>query len=243
MIKYLSGDLSPDESLAFERELKENPQLKEEFSDVSLAYRMMGDQLRKKDEEAFRSALRAAMERTGSEVRGQRHRGGRLWYLLLALAATAALLITIFGNGRGTERIYSAWYNPFDDPVILSMKENTRGENGPLAAARLWQEGEFEQCRCATESMLSEDSTDQYALLFNLLCSMELDQPGHLPVHAYSYEADAVRPLGQAITWYSALALVKSGSTSEAADLLSPLTEHPGPYQKDAYKLKKKLIK
>jgi hypothetical protein len=243
MIKYLSGDLSPDESLVFERELKENPQLKEEFSDVSLAYRMIGDQLRKKDEEAFRTAINAAMKRTGSQLNSQKHRGRRPWYLLLGLAAAAALLVTILRTGPGTERIYSAWYNPYDDPVVLAMKENTRGENGPPAAARFWQEGEFERCRGVTEYMLSEDSSDQYALLFNLLCSMELNQPGYLPDPVYSWEADTSRPLGQALTWYRALAMVKSGSASEAADLLAPLAEHPGPYQKDAYKLKKKLIK
>jgi anti-sigma factor RsiW len=67
MIKYLSGDLSPEESLAFERELSENPQLKEEFSNVSLAYSTISDQLKIQDEEVFTAALSAAMNRSESK--------------------------------------------------------------------------------------------------------------------------------------------------------------------------------
>ena len=62
MIKYLSGDLSPEESLKFDKELSEDQELQNDFSDVSQAYRIIGEQVKREDEEAYATAVRTAMD-------------------------------------------------------------------------------------------------------------------------------------------------------------------------------------
>ncbi len=243
MIKYLSGDLSPEESLAFERELTGNPQLKEEFSDVSLAYRMIGDQLRKQDEEAFSAALSAAMKKNGPVGSDRKKNNGRLWYLLMAVAASAALLVIIITRQQGTERLYSSWYKPSDDPVIMTLEMNLRGETAYQTIVKLWQDEDYTHCMSMAENQLSEDPFDQYAMLFYLLSSMETDEAAPALEMINKDEAGTSQPLGQALLWYKALALIKAGETSEAAALLTPLSKLPGPYQNHANKLKKKLKK
>ncbi len=245
MIKYLSGDLSPEESLAFERELSENPQLKEEFSNVSLAYGTISDQLRKQDEEAFTAALSAAMKRPGpgTVVSKYRNRISRWWYPLMAVAASAAILLTIIGNPKGSERIYSSSYHPSDDPVLITLEANIRGEAAFQNIVNLWQEKEYIQCISEAEKFLEKDSSDQYAMLFYLLSSMEMNQGEKALEGLKMRETDLRQTLGQALTWYRALALVRADAPSEAAALLIPLCEVPGPYKEDAYKLKKKLRK
>ena len=243
MIKYLSGDLDPEEALAFERELKENPQLKQEFSDVSLAYSVIGDQLRKADEEAFNAALDKAMNRTQTGGRRKKNHRIRLRYLLLAVAASLTLLITIIGPQRGSGKIYSSSYNPSNDPVIIALEGSMRGEADHQALAEFWKKEDFTHCRSEAAKQLSENSSEQLAMLFFLLSSMALDDTAVALERLYTFETDPGQPWGQAITWYNALALVKVDKTTEAAALLTTLCELSGPYQKDANKLKKKLKK
>ncbi len=243
MIKYLSGDLKPEEALAFKRELKENPQLKQEFSDVSLAYSMIGDQLRKADEKSFTAALDRAMNTSQPGDRGRKNHRVRLRFLLLAVAASAALLVIIFGSQRGMEKIYSSFYNPSNDPVIIALEGNMRGEAGHQALAEFWKKEDYTHCRSQAIKQLSEKSSEQLAMLFFLLSSMEMDDAAVALERLNTFETDPGQPWGQAITWYKALALLKVGKTTEAATLLTTLSELSGPYQKDANKLKKKLKK
>ena len=243
MIKYLSGDLEPEEALAFERELRENPQLKQEFSDVSLAYSVIGDQLRRADEKAFTAALDKAMNRSQAAGNRKKNPRNRLHFLLLAVAASVTLLVAIIGPQRGMEKIYADSYNPSSDPVILALEGNMRGEADYQALAEYWKKEDFNQCRSEAAKQLSENPSEQLAMLFFLLSSMELDDAAVAMERLYAFETDPGQPWGQAITWYKALALLKAGKTKEAAASLTTLCELSGPYQKDANKLKKKLKK
>ena len=248
MIKYLSGDLSPEETRAFERELKGNPQLEEEFSNVSLAYRIIGDQIKSADEKAFNDALRAAMKKTDSrkslpETRRLKDRLFRLPFLLTTVAASLAVLFSIFISQRGQEKIYTAWFNPSNDPVITALNGDMRGEAGHQTIVELWKKGEFASCRTEAWKLLSRDEPDPYVLLFFLLSSMETGQGPEALESLEKYQPDTGQTLGQSITWYKALALLRSGELQEANALLLVLGELSGPYQEDAHKLKKKLKK
>ncbi len=234
--------MSPEESRSFERELAGDSQLEEEFSEVSAAYRMIGDQLRKRDEEAFSSAMNAAMKRPGTDESPRKKRHGRWCLLFLGVAASLTVLISIFGPGRNTEKIYATWYKPSEDPVISTINEETRGK-ADHAVAKLWQEGDYKQCKKITSHILSEDSENQFAMLFCLLSSMELDKAEAQPDWMKVVETSPGHPLEQALAWYHALALIKADEASEAALLLTYLEELPGPYKRDAHKLKKKLKK
>ena len=68
MIKYLSGDLSREESRAFEKELLQDKELKETFDQVSKAYHLISSQLRRQDEEEFISTLKEVMDRSSPKV-------------------------------------------------------------------------------------------------------------------------------------------------------------------------------
>jgi len=53
IIKYLSGELSQEEASTFEKELESDAALKREFEEQSAAYRLIRDQLHKRDEKLF----------------------------------------------------------------------------------------------------------------------------------------------------------------------------------------------
>ena len=140
------------------------------------------------------------------------------------------------------EKIYADSYNPSKDPVIIALEGNMRGEADHQALAEFWKKEDFTHCRSEAAKQLSENSSEQLAMLFFLLSSMEMDDAAVALEWLNTFKTDP-EPWGQAITWYKALALLKAGKTKEAATLLTTLSELSGPYQKDAYKLKKKLKK
>ena len=241
MIKYLSGDLNREESMAFEQELAQDKQLRDTFDQVSAAYKLVADQLRRRDEAAFRSRLREVMDQSEpGGAPGTKKRRPR-WVLFLPLAASIAILVTIYVMNRDPGRIYLTFFNPAEDPVLLAYNQETRGDSD--SAIALFSHGRFEASLEKTSEQLSEDPGNQLALLFHLLAAMELNVEAGVLTRVEAVELDTRHALGQSLTWYHALAMVKTGRTAEAAALLEGLLSQPGPYESDAHKLQKMLIK
>lgn len=243
MIKYLSGDLSPEESLAFDMELSEDQELQKDFSDVSQAYRIISEQVKREDEEAYTLAVKAAMDKTLRVPDPPKKRPSRRWIFLVALAASLAIILSIFGPSPEKEKIYASNYNPSNDPVIVALKGNMRGEAGHQSISDFWNKEDYLQSKGEAERILSKNSSDEFAILFYLLSSMELNEGKNALERMPDFQWSMGQSPGQAISWYRALALIRSGNTPEALAELSALEELRGPYQKDAHKLKKKLQK
>jgi predicted Zn-dependent protease len=134
-----------------------------------------------------------------------------------------------------------AFFNPAEDPVILAYNQETRGDSD--SAIALFSHGQFEASLEKTSELLLEDPGNQLALLFHLLAAMELNVEAGVLARVEAVELDTRHALGQSLTWYQALAMVKTGLTEEAAALLEGLLSQPGPYESDAHKLQKMLKK
>lgn len=241
IIKYLSGEMSQDESGSFEKDLASNQLLREEYEQVSAAYRLIKTQLWKKDEEAFRSKLREVMDRPPGEferhVRSQRSR----WYFILPLAGSLAILMAIFLMNRGTERLFSQFYNPGKDLVILAYNQETRGE--AEVGIILYNRGAYRESLQKTSEIIVQHPENQLVLLYYLLASIELDLQEDAISTIGAIHITADQQLGQSLTWYTSLAMIKAGRREEAAATLSPLIQNPGPYKAEANRLKKLLLK
>lgn len=241
MIKYLSGELTKEDSIAFEKELKNNSELKEEFSNVEFLFNLMGEELKKKDEEDFRSALQAAGKKSGQATNSQKERLIRPWHLFMAIAASLAVLLSIFSNRQGNEKLFASSYHPEDDPVIETINENIRSESKLKELYKLWRKSEYKKCEELAYKQLRGDNSDQFAMLLFLLSSIEMDNEKAALAYLSSFEIKIESALGQSIIWYKTLAMIKLGETNKARELLSLLSAYPGPYQLDAGTLKKKL--
>ena len=241
IIKYLSGEMSQGESGSFEKDLVSNKLLREEYEQVSAAYRLIKTQLWKKDEEAFRSKLREVMDRPPREiernVRAQRSR----WYFILPLAGSLAILMAIFLMSRRPDRLFSQFYNPGKDRVILAYNQETRG--GIEVGINLYNRGFYSESLQKTSEAIDQNSENQLALLYYLLASIELDLQEDAISIIGTVHITTDHQLGQSLIWYTSLAMIKSGRREEAAATLSPLIQNPGPYEAEARKLKKILLK
>jgi len=241
IIKYLSGEMTREESGSFEQEVQSDPQLREEFDQASSAWELVRDQLEKKDEEAFRTRLRQAMEKVDvAHGKWPRRSTSRL-FILLPLAASIAILLTVYIVNREPAQLFARFYDPGGDPVLLAFNQGTRGETE--SAISLYNQGNLEEARKKVLSLLAIDPQDQLAMLYLLLSSLELDQYDEAVEMILSSEADPHHRLGQALTWYTSLALIKKERFEEAAVMLHSLVEAPGPYQSEARRLEKMLLK
>jgi tetratricopeptide (TPR) repeat protein len=238
IIRYLSGELDEDEAGAFEQELESNAALKEEYDQVSAATRLIGEQIRKDDLEQFRSRLREVMEHP---VKGRRfhQRRGRTWLFLLPVAATLAVLIAVLTLNRDPGRIITRFYRPESDPVVLALNQEHRGEME--VGIVLYKRKNYAASIKATKEVLETDPDNQLALLYYLLSSIELDRAEEAIDVVNNRHIRTDHPLGQSITWYSAMAAIKKGRYMEAASRLESLEQIPGPYQERAGRLIKLL--
>jgi len=240
-IAYLSGELNHEEAAELERNLTSDTALKKEFDEVSRAYALVRDQLRRRDEHAFRSTLLEVMEKNDPvrKKNGTFHRS--LGYYLLPVAGAVVLLLAVLVLRWDRDRIMSRFYHPDRDPVLLAFNQVTRGENEKGVV--FFREGRFKECMDETKLQLEVDPANQLALLYYLLASMEMEME-ELGLQQYAQTAvDPDHQLGQSVIWYSSLAMIKAGRGSEAADNLETLLKLPGPYRSDAIRLQKVLLK
>jgi len=241
ILRYLSGELSPDEAMSFKEDLASNGELNKEYEEVSAAYELIRDQLNKRDEKAFRQKLQEAMDRDIRPSGSPGHRIRPWWYIPLALAATVATLLAVFLNQTGNEQILTRFYTPDQDPVLLAFNQDTRGEQE--AGILYFRNGRYSEAMKMLESRIAEEPDNKVLLLYYLLSAMELDREGEAIDRLKYLNLEIAYLPDQALSWYSTLALIKSDRSEEALKMLGPLLEGSGPYQSHAEKLHKLLLK
>jgi tetratricopeptide (TPR) repeat protein len=242
IIKYLSGDLNREESTSFEQELKSNPELKKAYDDHSAAYRLIRDQLQKRDEAIFRGKLQEAMDHE-HPVSAPRRKLLWSWWLLPFAAASvlAVIIVFIHLNPPGNEKILSRYYEPAMDPVVLAFEQDIRGETEP--GIIYYRSGNFERAMELLSVKISEERENKLFKLYYLLSAIELGRQNEVMDQVRIEHPENMDLPDQAITWYTTLALLKSGNREAALAKIHPLTRQQGPYQSDAIRLEKVLLK
>jgi hypothetical protein len=240
-INYLSGQLNDQETNQLKQKLAADPDFQKEFDQVSEAYKLISEQLRKRDENAFRSKLMEVMERKDpGPVRYNRLR--RAWvYTMLPLAGALALLLVLMLTGRDQERIVSRFYHPDKDPLLLASSQVTRGETAH--GFMLFHEGKYKKCMDEMSLLLERNPENRLAVLYHLLASMEVGMEEAGLQKYGELELESMDQLDRSLLWYSSLALIKSGRMEQANGNLVSLVNAPGPYRSEAMRLQKVLLK
>lgn len=241
ILKYLSGELSPEEEYSFKEELKSNEDLQKEFAELSSAYELIRDQLQKRDEVAFRQKVQEAMDHKKNPSPSFALKIRSFWYIPMALAASLAILWVLVLNQTDNEKILSLFYAPDQDPVLLAYMQETRGEQE--AGILNYRNGSYSEAMKILERQMKEDPDNKILLLYYLLSAMELDREEEVLPLALNATLEYAHLPDQAIGWYSTLALIKTDRREEAKKTLGPLTEDSGPYRSHAEKLLKLLLK
>lgn len=241
ILKYLSGDLSREEAASFEKEMESDPGLKESFEHFRAAEELTRVQLQKRDEEAFREKLREAMSQDIKAAGSGKPLSRFLWYIPPAAACVLAILLIVLPFGPGNEKVFSSYFHPAKDPVLLAINVDIRGETEPGIIQ--YRNGNFQQSMDLLETRISQDKDNKLVLLYYLLSAIELDRQQDVFEMMPESSAGKLDLLDQCIGWYTSLALIKSGMREAALLKLQPLSEQEGPYQSAAIRLEKILLK
>lgn len=241
IIKYLSGDLSREETTSFEKEMESNGELKREFEQQSAAYGLIRDQLQKRDDEAFRTKLQEAMSHPIPVTEPRKQWLLTRWYIPLAAACSLTILISVLLSHPGNERVLSRYYDPARDPVVLAYNQDTRG--APEFGILQYRNGDYQRSMELLSVRISEEGENKVFLLYYLLSAIELDRQDEVMGMVMVENPGKMDLPDQAITWYTTLALLKSDRREAALKKIHPLTKQHGPYHSDAIKLEKVLLK
>ncbi len=241
IIKYLSGEMNLDEAGSFEKKLASDHGFKEQYEEVSAAYNLISDQLQKRDLDDFTKTLLEVMEQSDNKLPIARRGFRSWWYVPLLLAGSLAILLTVIRHNPDASSVFSRYYQPWEDPVLLAYNQGTRGptESGIL----YFQLGQYEKTVEVMSELIEKDSENQLALLYYLLASIEIDMPDLAIEKLAPLDLKIDHQLGQALYWYRALALIKMDRYEEADIFLLALIQQPGPYQSYARRLQKNLLK
>ena len=241
IIKYLSGDLSREETASFEKELESDPELRETFEQHRAAKELIRDQLQKKDEKAFRAKLQEVMNQDIPAGGSNKPLYRNWWFIPPAVACILAIILILLPLTPGDEKVLSSYFHPAEDPVLLAFNQDTRGD--PEPGIIQYRQGNYELSMELLSPRISLEKDNKLILLYYLLSAIELDRQQEIyPLIPEEYPAK-MDLLDQSIRWYTSLALIKSGKREEAVEKLNPLTEQEGPYHSDAIKLEKVLLK
>ena len=240
-IKYLSGDMNLEEAGSFEEKLASDPGFKEQYEEVSAAYNLIRDQLQKRDLDDFTKTLLEVMERSDGKLASPRRRFRSWWYVPLALAGSLAILLTVFKFNPDGNRMFSRYYQPGEDPVLMAYSQSTRGptESGIF----FFQQGQYAKTVAVMSELIAKDTGNQLALLYYLLASIETGMQDLAIEKLAPLDLRTDHQLGQALYWYRALALIKMDRYEEANQFLLALIQQQGPYQSKARSLQKNLLK
>jgi len=241
IIKYLSGDLSREESASFEKELESNHELKEAFEQHRAAYELIRDQLQKRDDKAFRAKLQEAMSHDAPAAESTKALSRTWWFIPPAVACFLAILLILLPLRPGNEKILSRFFHPAEDPVLLAYNQDTRG--APESGLIQYRNGNYQTAMELLSVQIKQEKDNKLILLYYLLAAIELDRQQEVLELIPEEEPVRMDMLEQTITWYTSLALIKSDRRNAALQKLHPLTEQQGPYYSDAIKLEKVLLK
>ncbi len=207
-IKYLSGEMNLDEAGFFEEKLASDPGFKEQYEEVSAAYNLIRDQLQKRDLDDFTRTLLEVMEQSDGKKPSPRRRFRSGWYLPLALAGSLAILLTVFRHNPDGNRMFSRYYQPGEDPVLLAYNQSTRGpaESGIL----YFQLGQYAKTVEVMSELIAEDPGNQLALLYYLLASIETGMQDQAIEKLAPLDLRVDYQLGQSLYWYSSTGTYKN---------------------------------
>ncbi len=220
--KYLKGELSEEERVAFEKRVEEDPYFRGEVKGQIKAEYAIRTKAKKVKKQALKAEYARLVAET-DELRRIQPLYRRSSFLIVAAAAVVLLIVAVrlWGNSpkMNADELFAAYIQPV--PLSFSRSES---DTAMLSLATAYQGASYAQAISAAERLLKDSAYASSAQLWLSLAISQLmtDQPQAAlrslkqiePGSAYEEQA----------LWYEALALLKvdpalaRGKLAEIAD-------------------------
>jgi tetratricopeptide (TPR) repeat protein len=236
MENYVNGRMSAEEQQSFEREMSENPELREELA----LHRKLVSSI---ETESVRQMLEQIHTEHFAEETPVVTMRSRSRSFPLAIAASVALLIlagwwVYSWQSSQPEALYAAYFSPDEGlPTTLGYEEDAQFAEGMVS----YKLGEYAEALDYWQPLLTADPANDTLNYYTALAFLANEQPEL----ALSYLGRVVENETSAFAtdarWYLALAYLKQDMESEAQPLLQALAAGDSPYQQESREILDKL--
>ena len=237
--RYLNGELSPEEQLAFDNELLKNEELEEEVELLKAA--------RATAYHAGRSSLKKKLNQFEEEIKTPVRRIVPFRWLA---AAAAVLILLVAGiwfskNGRSDaahEKLFADHFETYRNPILIRGGEKNSDEYWP-SAVNAYAKGDFQTAAELFRQSLNDTLTIGYLAHFYRGVSL-LSQPqpdAELAVSALDSVIVLDNDYRLQAMWYKGLSLLYLNKKEEAKHIFSILEKEGGYKEKELDDILQKL--
>lgn len=228
--RYIDGNMTTDERLAFELQLTNDPILQQALA----RHKLMLNTLKRTENQTLKTDLKSLWQETVDEGKVTPHnRTTRRTYLAAAsilFLLGAFIVYSLLTDGPSNKELFSNYYAPFE--TIQTRGDQINSEK----ALKHYRAGEYEETVPLLLAVISSDgSLNEYRLLL-ASCYLSLERPNEA--------LETLRPLlskrgviKSHTCWYSMLARLKLNDLNETRKLLQEIIASGDDYQKQAQNL------
>lgn len=226
--QFLANEMSASERLAFERDLKSDPDLAEE---LKLAMRI-DSALEREDIIDLRQKLLRVIEanrQQPAEVPVVRMHVRKWWYAaasVLVLCAVAATLFLQSPRNLSNDAIFSEFYN------ASNMVDQTRGDQNLVEAVIKFQQKDFATASVLFKNILEKDHKNIAVMFYYGIANIETQQ---LNVATKAFEdiiAQNDNLFVEHAKWYLGLCYLKKNQNEKATDQFVEIASDPDNYHR-----------
>ena len=231
---YLSGQLSHEQKLAFEKQMSNDPELASEVE----VYRGLVTSVRKQSRVELKGYLNE-LDKEGATYK-MRHR----WTYTLGIAASISLIcittyLIFFGESR-SDKLYDQFYETY--PNIVEAKTREEAETDLRQKAfYAYQDAEYEKARSLFQQLLADDPSSGEFNLYQGLTYLELNEPQQALKYFKKIINNTSSSYIDQAQWYASLAALKLNDKDMALTYTKSLSLKKGHYGSKAEALLKEL--
>lgn len=225
MADYLANNLKPDQLQEFERRLKEDPQLREEVSQLT----------------DLDQGLRAlALDEFKQEVRGWERMAGKSTIRWRPMAIAASLLLLLIPvwfifqeSSRSSEDLFIAYYQPYEEVITSRGADDSAAVSGLhllTGGLEAYNDRSFQQCAELLSEYLKLNPAEHRVALYLAIAQLELGLQQAAEINFEKAQLDPA--FRQQAQWYQALSYLKFSDIDKASQLLSLISAQDNHYRR-----------
>ncbi len=205
--KYLNGELSPEESSAFERELEADKALFGEY------------QLRKEINESIMDEQALQIQDSLKKIMTKETKSAPAYQTLYKVAAaivgfvivSAAVMYFVTADNTNRSTLFAQYYQP-SDAVMIVRSGDTETDNNLIQGMQAYDDGDFDRA----VKLLNSVNENITATFYAALSYVELEEFDQAERKFKNIIADGDNLFIDQAEWYSALLKLKTGKKDEA---------------------------
>ena len=163
----------------------------------------------------------------------------RIAALFVLIAGSAALIKSLFFDGKSPQHIYKDYYEIYEsDGVSRSAPVNLEGLDHAIAN---YNKGRFDESLVVLDELVKRQNLNYMAWFYRGLASLETNDPIQA-IYSFKTIPDSWNSIfREHRDWYLALALLKNNNIDEAGERFTSISNESGYYSERSAEILKKL--